>query len=378
MARHPYLDLPDSSFWRRAVGDAAGAALDPVTAVPFRLGRRDRVMTAGSCFAQHIGRYLKAAGCAYLVTEPAHPLASAEAVRLTNYGLFTARYGNVYTARQLLQLFERAYGRLEPAEDIWSESERVFLDPFRPSIQPRGFNSRKEFDIDRERHFRAVREAFETLDVLVFTLGLTEAWRARPDGAVFPVCPGVMGGAFSPERHEFVNFGVEETVADLKTFVTGLRAINPGARIILTVSPVPLAATAEPRHVLVSTVYSKSVLRVAADMVARAFENVAYFPAYEIVAGGFAGDYFAEDRRSVTEQGVAHVMRVFADHFLNHSGSGSSGVASMVRRAVDAVTLGPPLSRDARIAGLEAALQTICDEEALAAHLIEPDAGARS
>ena len=34
--------------------------------------------------------------------------------------------------------------------------------------------------------------AFRDLDVFVFTLGLTEAWVAKADGAVFPLAPGVV------------------------------------------------------------------------------------------------------------------------------------------------------------------------------------------
>lgn len=365
MAGHPYTDMPDYAFWRRSVGSVDGADIDPVVDVPFQFGAKAKVATAGSCFAQHIGRYLKAADCGYLVTETPHPLATEEAARITNYGVFTARYGNVYTARQLVQLFERAYGRFAPAEDIWDEGGGVYLDPFRPTIQPRGFNSPREYEIDRERHFHAVREAFETLDVFVFTLGLTEAWRARADGAVFPVCPGVSGGVFSPERHEFVNFSVEEVLADLRQFLVGLRAVNPGAKVILTVSPVPLAATAEKRHVLVSTVYSKSVLRVAAETTSRAFDNVAYFPSYEIVASGMAGDYFAADRRSVTEEGVAHVMRIFAAHFLKGDVAGQRALGQFMRRAVETAFGDGVVKEDARIAGLQAAFQVMCDEEAL-------------
>lgn len=362
MTRHPYSDLPDTSYWRRAVGTPAPGALDPVTATPFQIGARTKVAAAGSCFAQHIGRYLKAAGCAALVTEAAHPVMTEAAAIALNYGTYTARTGNIYTARQLLQLIERAYGRFTPQEDIWDEGGGVFLDPFRPTIQPGGFNSQREYDIDRARHFAAVREAFETLDVFIFTLGLTESWRSRVDGAVFPVCPGVSGGRYSADTHEFVNFGVAEVVDDLAAFLQALRAVNPAAKVILTVSPVPLAATAEPQHVLTSTVYSKSVLRVAAEMTVKAHQNVAYFPSYEIVASGFAGNYFAADLRSVTEAGVAHVMRVFAEHYLKGSTAGGT-FAEIVRKAAAPIT--GVVSAQARAAGLEAAFATMCDEEAL-------------
>jgi hypothetical protein len=146
--------------------------------------------------------------------------------------------------------------------------------------------------------------------------------RSREDGAVFPMCPGVLGGTFDKRRHEFLNLGVEDVVSDMTSFIAELRAINPEARVILTVSPVPLIATAEPRHVLVSTVASKSILRVACEKIVRTCKNVVYFPSYEIVTGGFGKtSYFAEDCRSVTEEGVAHVMRVFMRHYVRNFGA---------------------------------------------------------
>jgi hypothetical protein len=233
-----------------------------------------------------------------------------------NYGLFSARYGNIYTARQLKQLFDRAYGTFGPAEDAWIEADGTVLDPFRPTVQPGGFVSVEEMTADRRQHLAAVRTLFETLDVLVFTLGLTECWRSLQDGAIFPVCPGVSGGRFDPGRHGFLNQSVTEVIADLDDFIMRLRGVNAGAQLILTVSPVPLVATAEPAaNVLAATTYSKSVLRVAAETVRKAHPNVHYFPSYEIITGAHArGAYYADDLRNVTENGVAHVMRLFFAH----------------------------------------------------------------
>jgi hypothetical protein len=238
-----------------------------------------------------------------------------------NYGLFSARYGNIYTARQLKQLFDRAYGRFIPEEHVWQEAEDVFLDPFRPTIQPGGFILREELLADRQQHLAAVRMMFETLDVFVFTLGLTECWRSTADGAVFPICPGVEGGTFDPDKYEFYNQPVEDVIGDLAAVRNGLLSVNPEAQIILTVSPVPLVATAEPgAHVLSATTYSKSVLRVAAETLRREFGNVHYFPSYEIITGAFnRGAYYAPDLRNVVEDGVKHVMRLF----MAHAGAGT-------------------------------------------------------
>lgn len=316
MSQHPYKSLPEKSFWRRSVASIEPGEVDPVGIFDLRIDERTRIATAGSCFAQHIARYLKNSGFCYYVAEPGHPILPAIAREKQNYGLFSARYGNIYTARQLLQLFQRAYHRFTPAEDVWQEADDIFLDPFRPTTQPGGYISREELRADREQHLAAARRMFETLDVFVFTLGLTECWRSTEDGAVFPICPGVEGGTFDPARYEFYNQPVEDVIADLTAFRNGLAEVNASAQIIFTVSPVPLVATAEPgAHVLSATTYSKSVLRVAAEAMRQRFDNVHYFPSYEIIVGAFnRGGYYAPDLRNVRENGVAHVMGLFLKH----------------------------------------------------------------
>jgi hypothetical protein len=355
---HPYRHRPGFADWQRAVAAIDAAEVDPVVAFPFQIAPCDAVATAGSCFAQHIARNLAARGLRHFVAEPAHPFLQPDVAAEYNYGIYSCRYGNVYTTRQLLQLFDRAYGRFTPVEDVWEAADGRLVDPFRPRIQPGGFTSRAEYALDREQHFAAVRRMFETLDYLVFTLGLTECWRAREDGAVFPLCPGVSGGTFDSARHEFLNLDVAAITSDLEAFLDRLSRVNPRARVILTVSPVPLVATAEPRHVLESTTVSKAVLRIACDTVTRRHAHVAYFPSYEIVTGPHArGRYFDGDLRSVTETGVQHVMRVFFRH-------------AVLGAPPDTATAPPGPSpddaaADAFLAGMERAVQVICDEEAL-------------
>ncbi len=66
---------------------------------------------------------------------------------------------------------------------------------------------------------------------------------------------------------------------------------------------------------LVSTVASKSILRVAAEETCARYDFVHYFPSYEIItAPGESERYFEPNLRSVNPDGVAHVMRVFDRH----------------------------------------------------------------
>lgn len=379
---HPYSDLDAKSFWRPSIAEVEPTAVDPVT-TDLRIDPDTRIATAGSCFAQHIARYLRSSGFHFMNAETPPTVLSRRAADAGQYGTYSARYGNIYTARQLLQLFRRAHGTFAPAEDCWEGTDGSVIDPFRPQIQPGGFASKREFELDREQHFAAVRRMFSHLDVFVFTLGLTETWEAVADGAIFPMCPGTAGGVFDPQRHRFVNLTVDDVTNDLTTFFGELRQVNPKAQLLLTVSPVPLVATASGQHVLTATTYSKSVLRVAAETAA-AETGIHYFPSYEIVTNAAnRGSYFAPDLRQVTEAGVSHVMGLFFRHLAGHvvepvvepaaptttqTDLQSTGSPSVVgpNTAVEAgIDIDLTVEHDQDESDIDETMQVICDLETL-------------
>lgn len=351
---HPYMGRPEYQFWKSVANGVPISAFDPVVSSSFQIGAGDKIVTAGSCFAQHVARHLSQAGFTHHVTEKGHPIIAKTERDVFNYGVFSARYGNIYTARQLHQLLLRAYGAFKPVEDAWALPGGGVVDPFRPQIQPDGFLDAKELVADRAQHFAAVRKAVEELDVFIFTLGLTESWLDKRDGAVFPLAPGVVAGGFDDAKYEFHNMDVVETIADMNAAFAFIRERNPRARFVLTVSPVPLNATALPRHVVVSTAYSKAVLRVAAENICAGWEQADYFPSYEIItAPNVRGAYFGADGRSVTESGVEHVMGVFLKHY-----------GSVEKTSPSAKGAADPAG-DQHLAEMECIFKAICDEEAI-------------
>jgi hypothetical protein len=108
-ASNPYVDLPPSAFWRSAVSDVSPLEIADLYQPRFALTRQTVIATAGSCFARHIGNRLKAAGFNFLDVEPPPPLLPEALWREFSYGMYSGRYGNVYSIRQLLQMFQRAY-----------------------------------------------------------------------------------------------------------------------------------------------------------------------------------------------------------------------------------------------------------------------------
>ena len=301
---HPYTGLPDRAFWKRSF--ASPCVLPPERII--RLDEDDRIVSAGSCFASNLVPWLERWGLQYLRTEKPHNCINQMPENF-GYRNFSAGYGNIYTTRQLLQLYQRALGLFRPQEDRWYENGHV-IDPFRPGLMYPA-ESDVEFDLLRNQHLEAVRQAFESATVFVFTLGLTEAWLSKMDGAVYPACPGTIAGEFDASRHVFQNLTVMEIYEDFKDFIGLIHQYNPQLRFILTVSPVPLVATASGENVLMANIYSKSVLRVAAQMLANEFRDcLSYFPAYEIITGPQAPEsFFEEDRRNVSTEGVERVMK---------------------------------------------------------------------
>ncbi|MFE7117540.1 GSCFA domain-containing protein [Streptomyces sp. NPDC057654] len=310
---HPYQSLPSRSFWRSAVAEPEMTDIGGLWSPKFGIGQDEPVLTAGSCFARHIGRALRERGMNWRDAEPAPPGLTEAERAARHYGVFSFRTGNVYTAAMLRQWLSWAHGESAPPDEVWSEDGR-FYDPFRPAVEPSGHGSAEEVREAREATLGAVRGAVAGAGVLIFTLGLTEAWRDRATGTVHPVCPGTVRGTYDAERYGFHNFTYPEVYEDLSAAIALARAANPRLRVLLTVSPVPLTATATGGHVLTATTYSKSVLRAVAGQLAQELDHVDYFPAYELVTGfPFKAACFEPNLRTVAPEGVAFVMRHFFD-----------------------------------------------------------------
>ena len=57
------------------------------------------------------------------------------------------------------------------------------------------------------------------MDILIFTLGLTECWINKKENFVYPMAPGTIAGSFDPETHKFHNCSFNEIVSDLREFI---------------------------------------------------------------------------------------------------------------------------------------------------------------
>lgn len=311
--RTPYSDLPPTAFWRTAVAEPGLWGLSGLWQSKWQLPSDARFATFGSCFAQHISRALLARGLNWLNAEPAPGRTPEALAQAYGYGVFSARTGNIYRAAQLLAQVELATGAIALDHwEIWEGEGGRKLDSMRPAIEPGGFVDETDLLASRLAMGRAFRRCLTDAEVLVFTLGLTEGWQNAATGQCYPLCPGTQGGQFDPDRQLFVNDSYPAVRTAMEAALSAIWALNPALRVLLTVSPVPLTATASGQHVLAATTWSKSVLRAVAGDLAAEDSRVDYFPSYEIITGAPTRSAFYEPNlRSVAPTGVATVMQHF-------------------------------------------------------------------
>ncbi|MCU0376248.1 MAG: GSCFA domain-containing protein [Chitinophagaceae bacterium] len=129
---------------------------------------------------------------------------------------------------------------------------------------------------------------------LMITLGSAYVYRLKPDSGYRPLssnrvvanCHKVSAACFDHSLMELT--ACTETLQDM---VTALRNFNPSIKIIFTISPVR-----HYREGLVENNRSKATLHLAVAKMAAQFANVFYFPAYELIIDDLR-DYrfFAED-----------------------------------------------------------------------------------
>lgn len=318
MTTSPYKNLPPRQFWRSAVAEDHVLSTTNLWRKKINITLEDRIASAGSCFAQHISRRLIESGYKFLDVEPPPKQLPSNLHTRFGFSTYSARYGNIYTAAQLIELAEEAMG-LRPSLVYSWEKEGRFYDPLRPNVEPNGLNSHEEVRFHREYHLKQVRRLLENCEIFVFTLGLTEAWVCKRSGRTLPTAPGTIAGDYQPELYEFKNYTYSRIKSDFVRFMELVWSIQKSrrCRFLLTVSPVPLTATATDNHVLVATTYSKSTLRSVAGELYDEYDEVDYFPSYEIIASPWShGLFYEPNLRSVAAAGVDAAMRVF---FLEHT-----------------------------------------------------------
>jgi hypothetical protein len=240
-----------------------------------------QVTAFGSCFAANISNWL--AKRSYKVLNKAEDAGNSYVVQCGE---------GMVNSFVILQQFEWAWENKVFDQELWH-----------------GYDT-EAYGYDPDVRLRTKR-MFDETDVFILTFGLSEIWYDEPTGNVF--WRTIPKAKYDPERHKFRVSTVEENKDNMRAIYKLIRTYRPDAKIIFTLSPIPLQATFRPNSCITSSAVSKGVLRVAIDEVMRekADEGVLhYWPSYELVTDAFQMP-FKHDRRHVQEDVLDYIMMLF-------------------------------------------------------------------
>lgn len=280
----------------------------PIFRAKFQIDRSARFFTIGSCFARNIEEYLMRSGIPVLSRELNFPDQELNSHSRPNDLLVKYTPASILNELEQLQV-----GGKEDDEVFISHDGRNFHDIFLPMYFP-------SVGLDRARERRKqVISCFATIaqaDTVVLTLGLIEDWYDRKTGTYMNGPPPLRTALRIPDRFEFRVLTYDENLAAVQRIVSMMRAMNGGLKIVLTVSPVPLARTFTDRDVISANMFSKSMLRTIAQTIADQESFVDYFPSYEMVTLSDPNRAWQDDGRHVRDGKVGEVMTLFFESYL--------------------------------------------------------------
>jgi hypothetical protein len=245
--------------------------------------RETPIVAFGSCFAANISNYLHDRGYNVLT-------------KRENRAYVTQMGDGIVNTFAILQQFEWAWLNKTPSADLWH-----------------GYSA-EEFGYD-DNVRRDTKALFDTAELFVITLGLSEIWYDDVTGEVF--WRAVPKDRYDPTRHKFRVATHAETLANLQRIRALIREYRPDAHILFSVSPIPLTATFRPISCITADAVSKATLRSALDEFLSSHpsdDRLHYMPSYEAVTRLF-NHQWETDRRHPHGHVLDFNMQMFEAFF---------------------------------------------------------------
>ena len=255
-----------------------------VAAPDFLIDYNSRLMMLGSCFAENMGSkfsYYKfdvdvnPCGIIY------NPLSVANVLRLIVEGKQFEKSDLRQVGGKWVSLYHHgAFSSTDPDECLRRINDRLT---------------------------KATGE-LRTLDLLVITWGTAWVYRYTRENIVVSNCHKIPSQEFERSR-----LSVEDIVKEYLVLIGRLREINPGLRILFTVSPIRHWKDGAHGNQL-----SKATLLLAIDRLREELQHVYYFPAYEIVLEELR-DYrfYADDMLHMSGFTVDYIWERFLYSFIS-------------------------------------------------------------
>lgn len=281
----------------------------------FAFSREHSFFLMGSCFARGLERILTARDFDVRSTSKAFDSWEMQYEKGNPIGV-TNRYN---TASIRNEFVWHLGGNGIPDETLLETRDGLYFDPHAtPVAAPLDM----EAQLERRKIWGGMCEQLSKVDIVVLTLGLVEVWYDKECNLYCNSAPDARLAAKYPDRFEVHILNYQDNLANLETVYSVLKAKNPNARMVVTVSPVPLIKTFSGEDIVTANTYSKSTLRAVAGDFVRGKGDVDYFPSYEIAMNSNVDITWAEDRRHIKGSFSRNIMDQFLGHYLGETTEG--------------------------------------------------------
>lgn len=252
----------------------------------WKTGYSKKNLFIGSCFTENIGN--KMAALKYDVD-------------INPFGIL---YNPVSVANSLRILIE---------QKLFTESKLIHYNGLWQSFYHHG----KFSDPDKQRTLEGINgrlkfssDYLKKTDFIFLTFGTAWIYEYKNSGLVVSNCHKIPASEFSRRRLD-----ISEISKLYSNLLPEIWKLNPGCKIIFTVSPV--------RHWkdgAIENQRSKATLLLAVDELIAKFGSgkCAYFPSYEIVMDELR-DYrfYADDMIHISETGIGHIWSLFEENLID-------------------------------------------------------------
>ena len=267
-----------------------------------KIGHNDSILSLGSCFADNIASRLAAA----------------------KFQITTSPSGVLFNPESIASAIERYSRAAAPtAEELREGDEGWYSFDFHSSL------SHSEREVALAQMQQAVEQGAEALakaKVVIVTFGTAWVYRLKENGRVVANCHKQHQSLFSREM-----LSIEEIVERYAPLMEGVLA---GKKVIMTVSPI--------RHLsdgLEANSLSKAILRVAIDKLAERYDNVHYFPSFELLNDDLR-DYrfYADDMTHPSAVAIDYIWERFEEYAFS---AATIDIITRLRKIADAVAHRP-------------------------------------
>ncbi len=294
------------SKWPDGVPSRLRPFCQPHIVPRFQFSRVERVFTIGSCFARNIEEHLHRLGMVVPALDFVVPRTEYEG---RPNGLI-----NKYTPAAILSEIRYALDDGYPLalDDHFIEgSNGAFVDLHLNSPRGVSLDRARERRLQIQSLFRQIRGS----TLLIITLGLTEAWFDNERQCYVNQAPPPAILARNSARFLFKPLNYDTSLAMMREAIKMIGRAAPAAKIVITVSPVPIGRTFTADDVIVANMLSKSTLRAVAGALVAEFDGVQYFPAYEMATISAPDEIWADDQIHVRDDAVGRIVGTFVTTF---------------------------------------------------------------